>query len=393
MQTYQEDRLPVQGARSDSLPMKPRGISFHPVMVVLLALLAFGAGGAAGGLVALMVAGGSSGVALGTSGRLSNTTQVTMVEDSAVVNVVKQVSPAVVTVVSELAPQRSPTGRRFRESSSGSGVIIDKRGYIITNEHVVRDGQTIAVILSDGRKLPAQMVGSDAPFTDLAVIRVSDENLPLAEFGDSDALIPGQRLIAIGSALGDFRNTVTMGIVSGLHRTWRGENLVMEDLIQTDAAINHGNSGGPLVNAVGQIIGINTSVIRATQAGEPVEGIGFAIPSNTVREVGRQLIQRGRVARPYLGISHQQINPALASLYALPVRQGVFVLKVSPNSPAEKAGVVEGDIITKIGGNPVDEERPFLNVLMRFGPTDKVTVTVNRDGKEMGIDVQLAERQ
>ncbi|MBI4498418.1 MAG: trypsin-like peptidase domain-containing protein [Chloroflexi bacterium] len=360
--------------------------------LALLLLVALGVGGAAGGLAALLLVGGLGG-GPGGAGRLAGAAQVTLVEDSAVVKVVKQVSPAVVTVVSDLPPQRGTSGRLFRESASGSGVIIDRRGYIITNEHVVREGQTISVILADGRKLPAALVGTDDPFTDLAVIQISAENLPLAEFGDSDALIPGQRVVAIGSALGDFRNTVTMGIVSGLHRTWRGEGRTMEDLIQTDAAINHGNSGGPLVNALGQIVGINTSVIRATQAGDPVEGIGFAIPSNTVREVGRQLVERGRVARPYLGVSHQQITPALASLYGLPVRHGAFILRVNANSPAERAGLLEGDILTEIGGVPINEEQPFLNVLMRFSPDDKVVLTVNRDGKEVRLEAQFIERQ
>ena len=390
MQTYEENRLPHLDTASAAT--RSRGIWLHPAVLFLLGLLASVGGGAVGGMAALMMA-GSGGFAGGLAAGERGLTQLTLVEDSAVINVVRQVSPAVVTVVTELPPQRTPSGRRFRESSSGSGVIIDRSGYIITNEHVVRDAQSISVILSDGRKLPAEVIGTDAPFTDLAVIRVVGENLTMAEIGDSDALISGQRVIAIGSALGDFHNTITMGIVSGLHRTWRGENVVMEDLIQTDAAINNGNSGGPLVNTVGQIIGINTSVIRATEAGESVEGIGFAIPSNTVREVGRQLMQRGRVIRPDIGIVQQQVSPSLASLYGLPVRQGAFVIRIRPNSPAERAGIVEGDIITKIGGNAVDAEHPFLNVLMLFGPNDKVTLTVNRSGKELGIDITLAEKR
>ncbi|MCX6022023.1 MAG: trypsin-like peptidase domain-containing protein, partial [Chloroflexi bacterium] len=259
-------------------------------------------------------------------------------------------------------------------------------------EHVISGAQNISVIFSDGRKLPAKLIGHDKPFTDLAVIQVSEAVEATADFGDSDALTPGQRVVAIGSALGDFRNTVTMGILSGLHRTWRGEGTVMEDLLQTDAAINHGNSGGPLVNSAGQVVGINTSVIRATQGGDIVEGIGFAIPSNTAREVGRQIAEKGRVSRPYLGVTHQQISPALASLYSLPVRQGAFVLRISAGSPADKAGVVEGDIITKIGDFPVDEQHPFLNVLMRFQPGQKAPLTLNREGKETTVEAALTER-
>lgn len=405
MQTYERGRLyerpdgsPAEPPASDAPEAAPppaaataqpvivnRGLGARAVaLLIALSLIGGGVAGAAAG--AATARGG------GDTPRVLGAAPVSITEDSVVVDVVKQISPAVVTIVAELAPGRDALGRRARESASGSGVIFDQRGYILTNEHVIRNAQTLNVILSDGRKVPARFVGADAPFTDLAVIQMEEQAPAAADFGDSDALTPGQRVVAIGSALGDFRNTVTLGIISGLHRTWRGEGTVMEDLLQTDAAINHGNSGGPLVNAAGQVIGINTSVIRATQGGDIVEGMGFAIPSNTAREVGRQIADKGRVSRPYLGVTHQQISPALASLYSLPVKQGVFILRVNPGSPADQAGVVEGDILVKIGDTVMDEQHPFLNVLMKFQPGQKVPLLINREGKEMTVEVTLSER-
>ncbi len=321
--------------------------------------------------------------------------QVTLVEDSAIVNAVRDVSPSVVTIVSDLGSRRGGATRRgFEETASGSGVIVDKRGYIVTNEHVIRGSQGLTVVLADGTRSPARVVGTDVPFTDLAVIKVDNNlNLTPVQIGDSDALEPGQRVIAIGSALGDFRNTVTLGIISGLHRMWQGNGAVMEDLIQTDAAINHGNSGGPLVNSLGQVVGITTSVIRTTQDGEPVEGIGFSIPGNTVKTVVEQLIKSGKVARPYLGISHQQITPAIASLYSLPIKYGAFVVQVSVLSPAAKAGLKEGDLLAKINETPIDEEHPFLNILMKHKPNETVNLTVYRDSKMIQLKATLTERE
>ncbi|MBM2826053.1 MAG: 2-alkenal reductase [Dehalococcoidia bacterium] len=321
------------------------------------------------------------------------TTQITLLEESAITESVSLVGPSVVTVVNDLAPRRGNSGRIFEGTASGSGVIVDARGYIVTNQHVVDNSEALAVVLANGDRHPAKLIGSDYPFTDLAVIKIDANNLTVAGMGDSDALKQGQRVIAIGSALGDFRNSVTLGIISGLNRTWSYDGQTVEDLIQTDAAINQGNSGGPLVNSAGQVVGINTSVIRSTRAGEVVDGIGFAIPSNTVDIVAKQIVKQGKVSRPYLGISHQQVTPALASLYNLPVSQGAYILQISTASPAGRAGVKEGDILIKIGDIPVDEKHPFLNVLMKYSPKDTVTLTLNRQGETIKADVTLDERR
>ncbi len=373
-----------------SLSPQPRGPGLGPGLVVALIFVAFVAGTLGGGIAAVMLSGGDSRAVSSVS---DSAPQPTFQEDSAMVDTVNKVGPAVVTIVTEINGRGGLRGSSTPEIAAGSGFIIDSRGYIVTNAHVVRDARSLTVVFADGRRLDGRLVGTDEPFSDLAVIKVDEQLSSVVDLGDSDALTPGQPVLAIGNALGDYRNTVTQGIVSGLHRTWRGEAIVMEDLIQTDAAINHGNSGGPLVNAAGQIIGVNTSVIRQTQGGQIVEGIGFAIPSNTVKLVASQLVKNGKVTRPFLGISHQQINPAMASFYSLPVPHGVFILQVAADGPAAAAGLQRGDILVRMGNDPMDDEHPFLSTLMKHSPNEKLTLVVNRDGKEIDMEVTLGERQ
>ena len=366
----------VQPSRRGGLPL---------ILLVLVLAVAGGAGGGALATSLLMRGAGAPAAA---------PSQVTLTEDSAVVEVTKSVNPGVVTILAETDVRQQRSGATTPEQSSGSGVVIDNRGHIVTNAHVIEGARSLTVVYADGAQEAAELVGTDRPFTDLAVIRVKNPQGSPIPLGDSDALTPGQRVIAIGSALGDFRNTITLGIISGLRRTWRGQGTqVMENLIQTDAAINHGNSGGPLVNTAGQVVGINTSVIRQTGGGQVVEGIGFAIPSNTARAVAEQLITKGKVSRPYVGVNHQQVTPALASLYGLPAKQGAFITSLAPNGPAGRAGLKEGDIIIRIGNDRVDEEHPFLSVLIRYAPGDKVKIAVNRDGRELEVEVTFTERE
>lgn len=356
-------------------------------LILAVVLLAVGGGAAGGALATAVLLRGPSGPAVAPA-------QVTLTEDSAVVEVSRGVNPGVVTILAENDVRGQRSGSTTPEQSSGSGVVIDTRGHIVTNAHVIEGARSLTVVYADGAQETADLVGTDRPFSDLAVIRVKNPQGTPVPLGDSDALTPGQRVIAIGSALGDFRNTITLGIISGLRRTWRGQgSAVMENLIQTDAAINHGNSGGPLVNLAGQVVGINTSVIRQTGGGQVVEGIGFAIPSNTARAVAEQLITKGKVARPYLGVNHQQVTPALAGLYGLPAKQGAFITSLAPNGPAGRAGLREGDIIVRIGNDKVDEEHPFLSVLIRYAPGDKVKIAVNRDGRELEFEVTFTERE
>jgi 2-alkenal reductase len=318
---------------------------------------------------------------------------VTVQEESATVEVVKKVEPAVVTVVNLKMPQRDFWGNLTQPRSLGSGVVIDPHGYVVTNNHVVEGNESLSVIMASGDKKDAELMGTDA-FSDLAVLHIEGDSFPTAELGNSSQLQPGERVIAIGSALGDFRNTVTSGVISGLERSIAvDESFALEGLIQTDTAINHGNSGGPLVNLQSQVIGINTLIIRGDSYSMDVaEGLGFAIPSNTVRLVVEQLIAKGRVSRPFLGISHQEVTPRLAAYYNLAVNQGVLVLQVAPATPAAQAGLEAGDVIVTIGGDPIDPDNPFLNVLMRHQVGETVTLDVNRFGRELMLEVTLGER-
>jgi 2-alkenal reductase len=318
---------------------------------------------------------------------------VTVTEDSAIVEAVADVKPAVVTVINTLPPQRDMFGRVVEPQASGSGVIISVEGYIVTNNHVVENSQSLEVIYADDTKVPATLVGGDA-FSDLAVLQVAGEVPDVAELGDSAALLPGEPAIAIGSPLGVFKGTVTVGVVSAVGRRLQvAEGLWMEGLIQTDAAINQGNSGGPLINSAGQVIGINTAIVRGSQMGAVAEGLGFSIASNTVKEVSAQIIQFGKVRRPYLGVQWVPVDPQVASAYDLPVEFGAYIQEVEPGTPADRAGLEPGDIITAIDGQPIDAENGFVTVLMRFDPGDEVELTVVRDGREITVNVTLGTRE
>jgi S1-C subfamily serine protease len=272
---------------------------------------------------------------------------------------VEKVGPAVVTVLGASS---------FGGVSSGSGVIISEDGYVLTNNHVIENTTQIAIILADGTQLPAELAGSD-PFSDLAVLKAEGQMPAVAQLGNSDALKPGESVLAIGSPLGDFKNTVTVGVISATGRRLdSGRGYFMEDMIQTDAAINEGNSGGPLVNLAGQVIGLNTLVLRGSSSGTVVEGLGFAVASNTIQAIANSIIENGYLARPYLGIRWQWIDPRLAFRYRLPVEYGVYVAQVYDNSPALQAGLQSGDIITRIGDITLDDEHPYTNALYRFTP-------------------------
>jgi S1-C subfamily serine protease len=322
-----------------------------------------------------------------------STTYLTLTEDSAIIAAVAEVKPAVVTVINTLPPQRGMFGQILEPQASGSGVIISEEGYVVTNNHVVENSQSLEVIYADDTKVSATLVGADM-FSDLAVLRVEGEIPATAKLGDSAVLQPGEPVIAIGSPLGDFKGTVTVGVVSALDRRLEaGGGLTMEGLVQTDAAINQGNSGGPLVNSLGQVVGINTAIVRGTGAGGPVaEGLGFAIPSDVVKEVTDQLIEFGSVRRPYLGVETVAISPRIAAAYDLPVQFGAYVQAVQPGGPADEAGLRSGDIITSIGDQSIDEQNNMVTILMRFDPGQEVQITVVREGTEITLDVALGTR-
>jgi serine protease Do len=285
----------------------------------------------------------------------------------------------------DLLPPGFFKGRAPERRGAGSGFIIRPDGYILTNEHVVRSARQLTVTLFDGKKYPARLIGTD-PATDLAVIKIEAKNLPKIEFGDSDRLVPGQWVVAIGNPYG-LHDTVTAGIISALGRS-------LEDpeqagyLIQTDAAINPGNSGGPLVDLSGKVIGINEAIIASAQ------GIGFAIPINTAKKVAESLIKNGKVQRPaspWLGVMMSAVDDQIARYYNLPDRDGV-VIRIFPDSPAAKAGLQDGDIIREINHKKIKGPQDISN-LIKFAKVGQVVdVAVYRDNVLRVFKIKLAER-
>jgi S1-C subfamily serine protease len=312
------------------------------------------------------------------------------------VDVVKAVRPAVVTVINE--QQVSGLGQQGQAQpvGSGTGFFIDHQGHVVTNWHVVEGGDSFQVIMADGTKRDATLVGSDQ-FSDLAVVQVKGDVPGALEWGDSSQLQPGQPVLAIGSPLGTFTNTVTDGIISALGRDLTGvsgqPSPIYDNLIQHDAPINPGNSGGPLIDLNGRVVGINTlGISQVPGQGTPAQGLFFAIPSNTAQKIVSQLIQNGNVAYPFLGVTVQAITPDLAAQYNLPVDHGVYVQQVSPGSPAADAGIQAGDFIVSLGGQEINADHPFTEVLFSHKPGDTVDVTLNRNGQEQTVQVKLAQR-
>jgi S1-C subfamily serine protease len=304
----------------------------------------------------------------------------------AVVGAVGRVGPAVVHIAARRAAGRGAGDQRERPAGTGSGFVFTPDGLILTNSHVVHGATSLEVTLQDGRTLPAMLVGDD-PDTDLAVIRVSAEDLVPAQLGDSSRLRPGQVVIAIGSPLG-FQATVTAGIVSARGRSLRSRSgRLMDDIIQTDAPLNPGNSGGPLVDSRGEVVGVNTAVIL------PAQGLCFAIPSNTARRVAGLLIREGRVRRGWLGIGGQNVTLQRRRVreFALTADTALLVLHVEKGSPAEAAGLVEGDIAITLDGEPVTGVDDLHRLLGEGRIGRACTLTVVRRGERRDVTVVPAE--
>lgn len=310
--------------------------------------------------------------------------------ETTITQVVTQVEPAVVTVVGTVSGVITFFGVSEDQEVSGSGVIISQSGYIITNNHVIEDANELSVIFNDGSTQTAQLISRDI-FADLAVLKIDGPVPAVAALGNSDNLKPGETVIAIGSPLGTFRNSVTVGVISATGRSIdTNSGYTMEDLIQTDAAINEGNSGGPLVNLAGEVIGINTLVIR-NGSSVSAEALGFAIPANTANMISQQIISQGYFARPYFGANYQAISPRVASFYRLPVEWGIYLTDIGRNSPAANAGLQRGDIITKFGDFEINQENSFVNLLFNYEPGDSVTLEFLRDNRLMTTEVILGE--
>jgi 2-alkenal reductase len=301
------------------------------------------------------------------------------------ISVVQQVGNSVVTVINQQMFQGFDA---VQPVGSGTGFIIDQQGHIVTNWHVVQGGDDFLVILANGERRPATLVGSDS-ISDLAVVQIQGELPAVASFGDSDALQVGETVLAIGSPLGTYTNTVTEGIVSALGRDLPQSNY--NNLIQHDAAINPGNSGGPLFNLQGQVIGVNALGV-SEENGQAIQGLFFALPGNQVSSIVSRLIADGRVVYPFFGITYQTINWQNAAQADLPVDSGVYVTEISAGGPAEAAGLQPGDIVVAIDGVAIDAQNAFAEVLFTHMPGDSVAVDIVRGDQRLTATLTLAVR-
>jgi 2-alkenal reductase len=362
-------------------------------------------------LLSAVLASGGTVLALGASGALDRPVvapatapqgtnvaapqPVAIDESSATISVAAKVSPAVVRITVTGASGAGDLGV-IPATGVGSGVIFNSSGWILTNHHVVEGGEKFDVELKDGRVLSGTVYGIDT-LTDLAIVKVDATDLPTAAIGESDALQVGQLVVAIGSPLGTYSNSVTSGIVSAKGRSITTDgNQSLTNLIQTDAAINPGNSGGPLLDAEGNVVGINTAIASNSN------GIGFAIPIDIARPIMAQAVAGQKLTRPYLGIRFVSITRQLADEQKLPVQVGALVggqdqngnptTGVEPGTPAAAAGIKDGDIIVSVNGKAIDEGHPLDATLSQFSPGDKVSVEVLRDGQHLTLEVTLGTR-
>lgn len=321
----------------------------------------------------------------------SQQTQTVFLEENEIISAVEKTSASVVAigatqrVFNPFNPYSAP---KSQNSTIGTGFVASSKGIVVTNKHVVDDPDThYTVITKDGKKFEIKKIYRD-PVLDLAVVQISGDELQALELGDSSKLKVGQIAIAIGNALGQFTNTVTTGVVSGLGRSvtagdpFGGEES-LDNLIQTDAAINPGNSGGPLLNSAGQVIGVNVAVTAGAQ------NIGFAIPINSVKKIVDEFVQKGTVSHPFLGISYRFISKDAAIMYEVP--PGAYIQTVVKDSAAEKAGLNEGDIITKINGKNVDADSVISQEIANKQIGDKLNLTVWAEGKERSVTASLQE--
>lgn len=396
---YSEDRTTVLQA-----PPRSKTRPFGLAAVVVLVSLVIGLVGGIGSIYLLSYDNGNLAKKLGiekaTQLPISTTKTEKMVleESNAIIDTSNKVSPAVVSIASTQVLQ-DIFGRTYEASGAGTGFIITSDGLIITNKHVVSDANTqYKVVLSDGRSFDAQVKSRD-PYLDFAVVKIDAKDLPVVELGDSEQMQIGQWVVAVGNALGKFQNSVTVGVISAKNRQIdaadaSGANAeTLDNLLQTDAAINPGNSGGPLINLKGQVIGINTAVASSAQ------GIGFAIPVNSVKGAIESIKETGRIIRPYLGVRYVAITPDIAKQNNLKVDYGAMVVRgngltqfaVVPGSPADKAGIVENDIILEVNGQKIDENHGLVALISQYKVGDEVTLKVLSKGNEKSVKVKLEE--
>ena len=314
----------------------------------------------------------------------------------------RRATPAVVSVTASKAPERNPHANDpwFRfffgdrrgqlqqapQVGLGSGVIVSPEGYLLTNNHVIEGADDVEVLLSDGRRADARIVGTD-PETDVALLKIDLDRLPVITFGDADALQVGDVVLAIGNPFG-VGQTVTSGIVSALGRNQLGIN-TFENFIQTDAAINPGNSGGALVDANGNLMGINTAIY--SRSGGSM-GIGFAIPAGTARQVMEDLIRDGQVTRGWIGVEPRDLTPEIAATFRLPISEGVLITGVLQNGPGAVGGMRPGDVVVKVGDAPINNTVQLLNAVARLEPNARTTIGVQRGDRALELNVTVGRR-
>ncbi len=397
---------------------KKRGLFF--TVITISVVLGFIAGGISGTLVYLSMKPNSTLVIdnfVKDSSETENYTPQTSQEQS-VIEVVKNSSPAVVSVIAtkevpvyeqylEFTPfgtdlKRKQNGTEKQELGQGTGFIVSEEGLVLTNKHVVVDEKAdYTVFTNTGKKYEAKVLARD-PVQDLAVLEIVNKDgavFPVLKLGDSDGLETGQTVVAIGNALGEFRNTVSVGVISGLSRRITASDSsgsfveTLDNVIQTDTAINKGNSGGPLLNLKGEVIGINTAVVTSAQS------IGFAVPSNKAKRAISQVLETGKIVYPFIGIRYVLINESIKEEESLDSDHGALIISgsdgepaVEPGSAAAKAGLKKDDIILELEKKRIDLENPLSEAVLNYNPGDKVEMKILRNGQEMILELTLGER-
>lgn len=390
MDSERKQDLSVQSGASYKAVSRKKGVGGGKYFgLIFLLLAACFTAGLSGGYVGYQI--NSSGIAIDRY-TMPDGNAVVSSEEKNISAVATKVGPSVVSIITE-GTTESFFGSQSVQEGAGSGIILSKDGYILTNKHVVSGSDKLSVMMSDGTVHEnARVVGID-PLNDLAFVKLSGvTNLIPAILGDSSSIRIGQNVVAIGNSLGQFQNTVTSGIISGTGRPISAsdggsfENLT--DLIQTDAAINPGNSGGPLVNLSGQVIGINTAVAQNAQS------IGFSIPINSAKGIIKNLQKTGRIERAYLGVNYITITPEVAKKYELSVNKGAYVhtsrgSSIVSGSPADKAGLKNDDIVIKVGDIDVGQQGNLSSLISEYGTGEVIPLVVIRDGKTMTVTVKL----
>lgn len=367
------------GSEGVAIPATPQRLVAFAAAVLVAALIA----GAAGAVIALrLVAPAPPAAALPTAPVSSELDRASVAE---------RVMPGIVTVLADLPPRTNAQGQRVETENIGSGIVIHEAGLVLTNYHVIAGAARLTVVLSTGERRPAQFLADDSPFHDMAVLRVQGGGLRAVALGNSDALRPGEPLTVVSSGLVTFDNQVKAGVVSAVHVDFPRPGVVLQDMVQTDAAVNHGDSGGALLNGRGEVVGLVTTVVRSNPAGETVEGVGLAHSINSLRPVLDAVVATGASPRPRLGIERLGTQHTPIDRSALPAgspyADGVAIVAVDRGSPADAAGIRVGDVVTAVNGQQIESLAPFVNLLGVSPAGRDVQLIVFRDGRQREVTV------